>query len=89
MPLQVSGSSEGWAYWSDMSKGIIWAADHGADVANLSYDIGDSSALTSAAQYMHSRGGVVLTSAGNSNTDLGYRDNPYIITVAATNSSDW
>jgi hypothetical protein len=37
---------------------------------------------------MRNRGGVVLNSAGNSNTDLGYNDNPYIIHVAATTSSD-
>ena len=86
MPIRIT--NDGWAYWSDMAEGIVWAADHGADVANLSYSIEDSSTVTNAAQYLRNKGGVTLTSAGNSNADNGYADNPYIITVAATTSSD-
>jgi subtilisin family serine protease len=86
MPIRIT--NDGWAYWSDMAEGILWAADHGADVVNISYDIADSSAVTNAAQYLRNKGGVTLTSAGNSNADKGYSDNPYIITVAATTSSD-
>jgi hypothetical protein len=88
MPLRITDRSDGWAYWSDMAEAITWATDHGADVANVSYDIGNSYTVSHAAQYMRSRGGVVLTSAGNSNTDHGYSDNPYIIHVAATTGSD-
>ena len=66
----------------------IVAADHGADVANISFGIANYSTVTNAAQYMRNRGGVVLTSAGNANTNKGYSDDPYIIHVAATTSSD-
>ena len=88
MPIRITDRSDGWANWSDMAAGIIWAADHGAKVVNLSYDMADSSTVTNAAQYLRNKGGVVVTSAGNANTDDGYSDDPYMITVAATTSSD-
>jgi len=37
LPIRISNSSGGSAYFSDMAEGITWAADHGARVANLSY----------------------------------------------------
>ena len=44
--------------------------------------------MNTAAQYMRSRGGLVVHSAGNNNTDHGLAENPYLITVAATTSTD-
>lgn len=88
MPVRVTNQSDGWTYWSDIAEGVIWAVDHGADVANISYEISASDTITSAAQYMRNKGGVVVASAGNDNTDLGRSDNPYIITVAATDRGD-
>lgn len=89
MPIRVSNDiSSGNAFSSDIATGLTWAADNGADVANISYNITASATVTSAAQYMRSKGGVVVGSAGNDGIDLGYTDNPYIITVSATNSTD-
>ena len=88
MPVRVTNYADGGAYVSDIAKGITWAADNGAQVANASFKIYDSSTATAAAQYMRSKGGVVVTSAGNNNTDSGNADNAAMITVAATTSSD-
>ncbi|MFN2338466.1 MAG: S8 family serine peptidase, partial [Gammaproteobacteria bacterium] len=76
------------AYFSDIARGLTWAADNGARVANISYGATPSSAISSAARYMKSKGGLVVVSAGNSGLDPGFSDNPDLISVSATNSSD-
>jgi len=88
MPIKVTSGSEGSAYISDLAEGIVWAVDNGAQVANLSYEVYDSSTISNAAQYMRNKGGVVVCSSGNGDTNTGYSDSPTVITVAATNSSD-
>jgi subtilisin family serine protease len=89
MPVRISNnSSTGSAYVSDMARGITWAADHGARVANISYDASGSPTIDSAAQYLRGKGGVVVTAAGNSSTNPGYAANPYLLAVSATTSTD-
>ena len=87
MPVRVSDAS-GNATYSAIASGLTWAADHGARVANISYIVSDSSVVTSAAQYFQSKGGVVASSAGNYSTFSNSSDNPYILTVSATDQSD-
>ncbi len=88
MPVRISNRSDGAAYLSDIVRGLNWAADHGADVANISYGVTSSSSVTTAAQNMRSKGGLVVVSGGNDGIDPGYADNPYVITVSATTDSD-
>ena len=89
MPIRVTNFSDGSAYFSAIANGLTWAADHGAQVANISFDmLTTSSSVSSAAQYMNSKGGVVVVAAGNTGTDRGYSDNLYMISVSATDSSD-
>lgn len=88
MPVRITNSADGYAYWSTIASGLTWAADHGAQVANISYGVSNSSSVSTAAQYMRNKGGVVVVAAGNNGIDPGYSDNPYMITVAATNSND-
>ncbi|WP_341326706.1 S8 family serine peptidase [Methylotuvimicrobium sp. KM2] len=88
LPVRITNSSDGWAYWSDIARGLNWAADQSADVANISYGVSNSSAVTNAAQYMRSKGGLVVVAAGNDGVDPGFNDNPYMISVSATDSSD-
>lgn len=88
LPIRVTNSSDGYAYFSDIARGLTWAADQGARVANISYGATPSSSISSAARYMKSKGGLVVVSAGNSGSDPGYNDNPDLISVSATNSSD-
>jgi len=86
MPIRVTDA--GSAYDSDIARGLTWAADHGAQIANISYDVTGSSAVSAAAQYMRSKGGVVVVPAGNSGGNPGYGNDPYMISVSATTSSD-
>src|SRR5438093_6643264 len=71
-----------------MDNGLIWAADRGARVANMSYQVSDSLTVKSAAQYFQSKGGVVTIAAGNDASFDPTSDNPYVLTVGATNSTD-
>jgi len=88
LPIRISNTSDGYAYWSDIARGLSWAADNGADVANISYEAHQSSSIASAAQYMRNKGGVVVNAAGNSGIDTGYADVASLITVSATTSTD-
>src|ERR1041384_6430937 len=87
MPIRVSDVS-GYATYSAIANGLTWAADHGARVSNISYIVSDSSTVTSAAQYFQAKGGVVTSSAGNYSTFSNSGDNPYILTVSATDQFD-
>jgi thermitase len=87
MPIRVSDMT-GYATYSYIASGLTWAADHGARVANISYIVSDSSAVTSAAQYFQGKGGVVTSSAGNYSTFSNSLDNPYILTISATDQFD-
>jgi thermitase len=87
MPIRAAGSN-GSATYSSLAAGITWAADHGARVANVSYMASTSSTVTSAASYMRSRGGVVTISAGNYGALEPSPDNPYVLTVSATDPND-
>jgi thermitase len=87
MPVRVSDPS-GYASYSAIASGLTWAADHGARVANVSYIVSDSSTVTSAAKYFQDKGGVVTSSAGNYSAFSASADNPYILTVSATDPWD-
>jgi thermitase len=66
MPIRISNESNGYATTSAMADGILWAADHGARVANISYNISFNSSLRNdAAQYMRSKGGLVVGALSN------------------------
>jgi subtilisin family serine protease len=88
MPVRITNDPNGYAYWSDVARGLNWAADNGADVANISYGVSNSTTVASAAQYMRNKGGVVVVAAANDGVDPGYTDNPYMISVSATDSAD-
>ncbi|WKJ89433.1 S8 family serine peptidase [Methylomonas montana] len=88
MPVRITNRTDGVASTSDITRGLNWAADNGADVANISYAVSGSSSVTTAAQYMRGKGGVVVVAAGNSGIDPGYANNQYMITVSATGGDD-
>jgi subtilisin family serine protease len=90
--------------FSGVLDGLIWAADHGADVANLS--IGDAiskagngrhaALMQRAFNYAHRKGTLVVVSAGNDAIDLDhdgnqyqmYCDAPNVVCVSATGPDD-
>jgi thermitase len=87
MPIRISDPN-GYANLSTITSALVWAADQGARVANISYRVSEYSSLQSAAQYFVGKGGVVTVSAGNQATFISDPDNPYVLTVGATTSSD-
>jgi thermitase len=84
-------SDDGSGYYSWIANGIIWAADQGAHVINLSLGgTSGSSALSDAVNYAWNKGSIVIAAAGNtSNTNPHYPAYyPNALAVAATTSSD-
>src|ERR1041385_8867446 len=71
-----------------MAQAVTYAADHAARVANLSFKASDSASVSSAAQYLNSKGGILTVSAGNDGSFDSTADNPYLLTVSATDSTD-
>jgi len=86
LPVRASQPS-GSASYSSLAAGLTWAADHGARVANVSYQISGSSTVSAAARYFMGKGGLVFASAGNYSTNDPAADNPSIVTVSGTDPS--
>ena len=89
MPVKVL-SAEGWGTTADIADGVRWAADHGAQVINMS--LGgprNSGVLQKAIDYAVSRGVVVVAAAGNSGGSVGYPGaNEGVIGVSASDPDD-
>ena len=100
MPIQVLGK-DGRGTADQVAAGIRWAADHGANIINLSLGSKESSsAIQQAIDYAVSRNILVVVSAGNCGDPATYSRNgcsslnqpnypaayPNVLTVAATNN---
>jgi len=88
MPVRVTNDTYGFATESSIASGITWAADHGTRIAYVGYANTTSAVVTTAAQYYQNHGGVVIMPSGNFGTFDATADNPYVITVGATDNSD-
>tara|TARA_B100001750_G_scaffold222080_2_gene211205 strand:- start:886 stop:2676 length:1791 start_codon:yes stop_codon:yes gene_type:complete len=65
MPIRVL-DARGAGRWGSVAAGIRWAADHGADVINLSLGGGmPSASIRNAIAHAHAKGVVVIAAAGN------------------------
>ena len=65
MPVKVLGA-DGTGQDSDVVEGVVYAADHGADVILMAFsNPGRSEALQAAADYAWSKGAVLVASTGN------------------------
>jgi serine protease len=72
MPIKVLSES-GSGTTADVADGIRWAADHGAQVINLSLGSSrNSKVLQSAVDYAHAQGAVVVAAVGNSGGAVNY-----------------
>lgn len=84
--------NDGSGYDSDLAQGIVYAADNGADIINMSWGgTGDSPVIEEAINYAHSLGVILVAAAGNSAIDASqFLPAKYVsvITVSAFNSAD-
>jgi serine protease len=92
LPVRVLDASGGWD--SNVAKGVLWAAERGATVINLSVGGSESSAdVRAAISYAVGRGAVVLAAAGNERQTGNAPDYPAaldlpgLLAVAATTSA--
>lgn len=90
MPVKaLAANGTGW--WSVAAKAIIWAADHKADVVNLSFGgPTGGSTLQNAINYARSKGAVVVGAAGNSGLSTPFYPAALsgVVSVAAADSRD-
>lgn len=88
LPGRIASTS-GTASYSTMAKGVTWAADNRARVVNISYSgARESLTVQNAAQYLKSKGGLLITSAGNSGGEEAVAPSDTLIAVSGTTSSD-
>jgi subtilisin family serine protease len=90
MPVKVL-DSKGNGDDTRIAAGIVWAAEHGARVINLSLGgPGTSPELAAAIAYATWKGAVVVAAAGNSGTSLPFYPAADVnaLSVAATTSAD-
>ena len=90
MPVQVL-NERGYGLDSDIVKGVLWAADHGANVILMSFaGPGYSPALQAAVDYAWSKGAVVVAAAGNNGSSAATfpAGDAHVVGVSATDSHD-
>ncbi len=89
MPVKVL-NARGWGTNVGVAQGIRFAADHGAQVINMS--LGGpikSQILEDAVKHARAKGVVIVAAAGNSGRAVGYpAAYPEVIAVSATDSND-
>jgi subtilisin family serine protease/uncharacterized protein YkwD len=90
VPVKVLGAN-GYGPSSAVAAGIVWAADHGADIINLSLGSPESTdALASAVGYANRRGALIVAAAGNAGATTPFYPaaEPGVLAVAATDDDD-
>ncbi len=89
LPIKVLDEyGNGW--YSDIAAGIIYAADNGAHIINLSLGgVPSSTVLCAAAEYADNKGVVLVAAAGNSNSAVFFPAAcEHVLAVTATDSND-
>lgn len=88
MPIRVTNGN-GRATSANIASGVVWAADHGAGVVNLSFNgIAGNATVLSAAQYAVQRGSLVVAAAGNCGCLDATAETPFVLSVSATDEND-
>ncbi len=89
LPIKVLDAS-GYGDTEQIAYGIIYAADNGADIINMSLGGGYSRVLEYAMKYAHERGVTIVAASGNDGwEEVSYpASSKYAIAVGATNKLD-
>lgn len=88
MPVRVTDNA-GRATSASIANGIVWATDHGARVVNLSFNgIAGNMTIRTTAEYAFNHGTLVVAASGNCACVDPTADNPYILSVSATDETD-
>jgi thermitase len=88
MPVKILNSA-GRGNVDDFAEGVKWAADHGAQVINLSLGSPNSSSvMLDAVNYAYSKGSIIVAAAGNDGgTPLLYpAQYPHVVAVGAVDN---
>ncbi|MEX2012843.1 MAG: S8 family peptidase [Candidatus Levyibacteriota bacterium] len=90
LPVKVL-KSDGTGTYDDLSEGIIYAADKGARLVNLSLGgSSDSTTLKRAVEYAQARGSILVAAAGNNGNDAPVYPAAYsgVLAVSASDQND-
>lgn len=90
MPVKVIGA-DGSGSAADIAEGIVWAADHGARVINMSFVMtGRDEGVAAALEYARSKGVLIVAAAGNAGSaDVTFpAGEPGVVSVTGTDAAD-
>lgn len=90
LPIKVL-NKDGIGTYEDVAEGIIYAADKGSGIINLSLGgSSDSETLKRAVKYAQSKGGLIVAAAGNNgnNTPVYPASYPGVLAVTASDPND-
>ncbi len=90
LPVKVL-DSRGSGFASDAARGVRWAANHGADIINMSFGgRQDTRVLREAIAYARQRGVLLVAAAGNANTTAKTYPAAYpgVVAVAGSDTDD-
>lgn len=83
LPININGAI------SEMAEAILWAADHGVRVVNISWEGADSPTLNDAGYELKTRARGILAMAGvNGSGFLNYPNQPHIYCISMTDAAD-
>jgi hypothetical protein len=83
LPIHINGFTD------EMYDAIVWAADHGIRVVNISWSGADSPSLNEAGLYLKERARGVLAMSGlNGSGSLNLPNQPHIYAISMTDAAD-
>lgn len=89
LPVKIGNDTTGTSTYTIISNGIIWAADNGAKIINISYaPLTTSSTIIDATRYAYNKGAVVVVGAGNSNLEECTLGIDEMVVAASTGKTD-
>ncbi|MEW6158654.1 MAG: S8 family serine peptidase [Verrucomicrobiota bacterium] len=83
LPINING------FTSEMYNAVIWAADNGVRVVNISWDGANSPSLNEAGLYLENKlNGMLIMPGLNGSGSLDYPNHPHIVCVSMTDAAE-